>query len=269
MKPARERFLELLRAAVAEGALVKLTLGKYRGPDGSLANLFVRPVALRGGAHLSFLWRHETRDVTKNLLPAAALAQLEPLIGGDFLHAHLFTVGETAQLECEPGGGGKLRRKAGRAEAAPAADASAHDRAKSRPIDPAAPWLQALGVTNAEGKPRTEMAPKLRQIEKFAELLAGLLREAGLPAGGAPVEVIDMGSGKGYLTFAAADLLGPAARVRGIEVRAGLAEFCNRVAAEQGWAERLSFTAGTIEAAAVGPIDVLVALHACDTATDD
>ncbi|HVW20190.1 MAG TPA: SAM-dependent methyltransferase [Opitutaceae bacterium] len=269
MKPARERFLELLRETVAAGALVKLTLGKHRGPDDSLVNLFARPVSLRGGPHLSLLWRHRTRDVTKNLPPAEALARLEPLIGSDFLHAHLFTRAETAQLECEPGGAARLRRKA--APTAPAAPEGPgdHDRVKRRPLDPSAPWLQALGVTHPDGQPRAGMAPKLRQIERFAELLGGLLREAGLPAGEAPVELVDMGSGKGYLTFAAAALLGDGGRVRGVEARPELAAFCNQVAAGRGWSGRLGFEAGTIAATPLGRLDALVALHACDTATDD
>lgn len=96
---ARARFIVLLHAAVDEGTLVKLTLGKHRGADATLQNLFIRPVALKSGPHLTFVWRHATRDITKNLPPAAALATLEPLIGADFLDAHLFTDAETAQLE--------------------------------------------------------------------------------------------------------------------------------------------------------------------------
>ena len=69
---ALDRFLDLLRTAVADGTLVKFTLGKYRGIDPTLRNLFVRPVALKTGPHLAFLWRHATRDVTKNHLPGAA-----------------------------------------------------------------------------------------------------------------------------------------------------------------------------------------------------
>ena len=69
--PARDRFFELLRAAIHDGTLGKLTLGKHRGADTTLKNVFVRPVALKTGAHLAFVWRHATRDVTKNHAPAA------------------------------------------------------------------------------------------------------------------------------------------------------------------------------------------------------
>src|SRR6185369_5415273 len=109
--PARDRFLELLRTAASDGTLSKLTLGKHRGKDATLQNLLVRPVALKTGPHLAFVWRHATRDITKNHLPAEALALIEPLIGADFLDAHLFTSTQTAQLECKPDGSARLHVK--------------------------------------------------------------------------------------------------------------------------------------------------------------
>ncbi len=111
------------------------------------------------------------------------------------------------------------------------------------------------------------MAPKFRQIQKFSELVSHLLREAELEAG--PLRVVDMGCGKGYLTFAVSALLGERAEVRGIESRPELVELCNRVAAAEGLAPRLAFAAGTIADAPLERPDVVIALHACDTATDD
>src|SRR5687768_11385193 len=173
---AHDRFVELLRAAVHEGTLVKLTLGKYRGAEPTLKNVFVRPVTLQAGPHLAFVWRHATRDVTKNHPPGAALHLLEPLIGGDFLDAHLFTTTQSAQFESKPDGTARIKVIA----AAPVSGAmsspssssdSAHDRTKSHLISATAPWLRALGVTNDRGQPREGRADKFRQIQKFAELL--------------------------------------------------------------------------------------------------
>jgi hypothetical protein len=114
------------------------------------------------------------------------------------------------------------------------------------------------------------MAGKLSQIQHFASLLPPLLRAAFPPERGpAPLEVIDAGSGKGYLTFTLAQLLGPGFRIRGLEARAELVAFCNGVAARHGLAERLSFVTGRLDPARPQPCDLLIALHACDTATDD
>jgi hypothetical protein len=268
---ARGKFLDLLKRAVGDGTLVKLTLGKYRGADATLNNLFVRPVTLKGGPQLTLLWRHATRDITKNHAPAEALAIIEPLLGRDFLDAHLFTPDQQAQLECSPDGTARLRLKktSGSSESvSPRPSATSHDRTKAHLIPANAPWLQALGVTNDRGQPREGMADKFRQIQKFAELLSHLIEDAKLPAD-RPLTVVDMGSGKGYLTFAIATLLGDRATVRGVESRAELVELCNRVADAHGLARQLSFTAGTIDDAPLESCDVLIALHACDTATDD
>ena len=161
--PARERFLELLHAAVDGGALVKLTLGRHRGADATLRNLSARPVVLQAGPRLSLVWRHATRDLTKNFPPAEALALLEPLVGGDFLDAHLFTAAQTAQLICQPDGTARLRIKAAApptlaAAPPPRPPATAHDQPKAYPVSADAAWLQALGVTNTHGQPRAGMA---------------------------------------------------------------------------------------------------------------
>jgi SAM-dependent methyltransferase len=264
---ARDRFSALLRASVAEGTLTKLTLGKP-GPglsDPTLQNVFVRPVLLKTGPHLTFVWRHATRDVTKNHSPDDSLALIDSLLGREFLDAHLFTTAQSAQLECQPDGSARIRLKAATAAASPP---SGHDHAKQYPIPAGSPWLDSLGVTNSRGQPRDGMAAKFRQIQKFAELLTHLIGEAGFPSDG-PIRVVDMGSGKGYLTFAVAALLGERAHVTGIETRPELVALCNRVAAQHGFASRLAFRSGTIEDTPLAGCDLLIALHACDTATDD
>jgi len=276
---ARDRFFALLRAALFDGAIEKLTLGKHRGADATLRNLFVRPVALKAGPQLCFVWRHATRDITKNLPPAEALAQIESLLGSTFLDAHLFTPGQIAQLECEPDGRSRLAVKT--VAAGPRAGApEGHDRTKSHPIPATSTWLRALGVTNDRGQPRAEMAAKFRQIQKFTELLRDLLDEAKLLATSEsgsherervedrPLRIVDMGCGKGYLTFALATLLGARADVLGVEVRPELVALCNDLARSQGFAQ-LRFAAGSIAATPLAGADVVIALHACDTATDD
>lgn len=268
---ALHRFFELLRSAVNDGTLVKLTLGKPTGADPTLRNVFVRPVALKSGPHFAFVWRHATRDITKNHPPLIALTEVERLVGHEFLDAHLFTKTQTAQLETTAEGAARLRVTA--QQLAPVRVA-AHDRPKTHTISATSSWLRALGVANERGQPREGMADKFRQIQKFAELLDHLLADA-FPAdnrsSAAPLRVMDMGSGKGYLTFAVAELMGAQGVVCGVELRGELVELCNRIARENGMAERLSFRTGSIAETPLPPgsCDVMIALHACDTATDD
>jgi SAM-dependent methyltransferase len=137
-------------------------------------------------------------------------------------------------------------------------------------------------VTNERDHPREGMSDKFRQIQKFAEIIAHLVEESfpvsrkssasaptTTPPETAPLRVVDMGAGKGYLTFAIAEMMRQRARVVGIEARGELVDFCNRIASEQNFSDFLHFSAGTIESTDVQSLDLLIALHACDTATDD
>jgi SAM-dependent methyltransferase len=265
MKPSgREQFMGIVRDAVVGGSLVKLTLGKAAGADSTLRNVFVRPVLLKSGPRLAFVWRHSTKDVTKNFGAQEALRLLESLIGAEFLDAHLFTTTESAQLETDHGKERLSLRPADRAHAVP----SGNDREKRRAIPADAPWLRALGVTGTHGRPVAPMADKFRQIENFAGILGHLISEAHLPKD-RRLRVFDLGCGKGYLTFAAAELLGEKADVVGVEARGELVAFCNRAAADEKLAHRLTFRQGSIADTDLGGADIVVALHACDTATDD
>lgn len=268
MNDPKAEFLRLLGESVAAGTFVKLTLARPTGGEPTLRSLHVRPVRLKSGPHLSFVWRHATRDITKNHPPTDAVGQLTPLLGRDFLNAHLFTVDRDAQLEFPADRSPRLKLIPHAPTAAPTLE---HDQRKARPVSQSGRWLSRLGVTTPAGAVRSGMADKLRQINRFVELLAPLLRDAPLPAD-RPIEVADMGCGKGYLTFAAwqhfHDLGDRPARVRGIEQRPELVGLCNGVVRECG-CTGLEFEAGTIADADIPRLDVLIALHACDTATDD
>lgn len=264
----RQNFLDALSASVAEEDFVRLTLGKPRGGDATLRNLYVRPVLLRDQPHLSFVWRHDRQDITKNHLPEDGLSELAALVGTDFHSAHLFTTTRTVQLEISKKG--KARLTAGPATGAK--PGLAHDRSKERLLPPdSQAWLSALGITTGTGAIKTGMAAKHRQIHKFVEVLSHLVADAPLPTDRA-LKMVDMGCGKGYLTFAAWDFFnrvaGRPTEVLGIEVREELVRACNRVAGETG-RDSLSFVSGSIESADLPSFDVLIALHACDTATDD
>lgn len=266
--PPREDFLAQLGTSVRNGSFVKLTLGKPRGADPTLRNLLVRPVILRGAAHLSFVWRHDRQDITKNHAPEDAITELAALIGGDFHSAHLFTTERMAQFEFNKKGIPRLTYGPAAAEKAD----SEHDRTKQRQLpEQSQAWLEKLGVTTATGAVREGLADKHRQIHKFVEILSHLTADAALPTH-RPLEIADMGCGKGYLTFATCDyfnlVANRPAQIRGIEAREELVTLCNRVARETARGN-LNFVQGTIESARLPVLDVLIALHACDTATDD
>lgn len=269
MKPnsARDKWLARLGDSLADGTFVKLTLASYRGGDTALKNVFVRPVELKDGPRLSFVYRYATRDVTKNFERHEAMELITDLIGAQFKKAHLFTTRSTSEIEFREGKPARLLEGKASHSAPPS---TAHDKQRAHTIVPEkSAWLQALGVTGPDDKVARGMEAKFRQINKFVELLASLLPDVS--AGNSPLTIVDMGCGKGYLTFAACEFLkggGRECEVRGVEARPELVTLCNRVAAESGF-DRLKFETGTIADANLNHADVVIALHACDTATDD
>ena len=192
------------------------------------------------------------------------------LVETQFRHAHLFTAEAILELRFRDGKNARLIASKPEKQA-PAS--TMHDQPKHRLIDPRAGWLHALGVTAADGNVAKGMEAKFRQINKFVEVIAHLLADAGYANGAKDkLAIVDMGCGKGYLTFAAYDWLMRSgwnkATLRGIEARADLVELCNRVAKENQF-DHLQFETGAIASVKPGRADVLIALHACDTATDD
>jgi SAM-dependent methyltransferase len=265
-----EEFFAALDESLAGGLFVKLTLAKYRGPDAELKNLYVRPVTLKKGERLSFLYRYRARDEVKNLTAEEGTRLLRETLGAEFLSGHLFTSGEDLRLEFNRKGETRLAR--GAPTLAGAAKTAGHERKKRRSIEAAGSvYLRGLGVTDERGEVRPAMGDKFRQINRFVEILAGL-RESSPLASARELSVVDVGSGKGYLTFAVYDYLNNAAGVRasvtGVEARPKLVELCNDVARRAGF-DRLRFETGLARDFEVGRADVLIALHACDTATDD
>ena len=260
------RFLEKLRASLEQETFVKITLSRGRGESG-LRNVYGRLVELKAGTMISFTLRHANRDVTRNEMPADAPGAIEKWLTNDFEEAHLFTTKGDWKLRAEHGGEWKM--KAARPVFS-AALATSHDRPKVRAIANAQ-FLVKLGVTAPDGTARPGMADKLRQVERFVEILGHLVDGSGL-RDAKEVRVCDMGAGKGYLTFATHEFFrarGVAAEVIGVEQRADLVEQTNRIAADLKL-EGLSFSQGAIGAFVLPEnLDVLIALHACDTATDD
>ena len=267
--PAR-RFLALLAASLADGSFRRLLLGRPRpGAPASLQRISVRRVALRDGEALSFVWHHATRDETRNLSLDAGQAELRDTLLAGFDHAHLLTAQRDVQLAV--GKKGRALLRVGRIHAPPPATQPAHDREKHRLLDLSRPFLAELGVTDAQQRLIPAMARKWKQINKFVEIVDHALAAAGLAAQPA-LEVLDYGSGKGYLTFAVHDhlqrTLGLAgARVTGVELRADLVGLCNGVVQRLAL-HGLHFEQGDVRSRAAGAVDVMIALHACDIATD-
>ncbi len=260
------RFLEVFQGAFEAGHLLKCILSKP-GADAvpDLKNIYIRPVTIKNGVKLAFNSRYQTRDEVKNYTLQEALVHLQNLLGSSFQNAELLTTERDFTLRFEKDG---TALWSDRKPSMTGTVDTAHDREKKRLLDPAAPWLHALGITSAKGEVLAPAQDKWRQINKYLEIIENLLRNHPLPK---DARIADMGSGKGYLTFALyaflKERMGMEPQVTGIELRPALVDFCNKIAQNNGF-EGLQFVATDITNYHPERLDMLIALHACDTATD-
>ncbi|MCY0147835.1 SAM-dependent methyltransferase [Hoeflea sp. G2-23] len=265
---APDRIEELLTAttdAFQSGSLIRLKLGGYHGTEPELKSVEVKKIAVKGGEKYSFTYKYKTRDTIKNYVEPEALALLREGLKHEFRSAQLATT-EFDMLFERNGQKQRLKRTEVQGREAPSTD---HNRAKNRPLtETDKPWLKALGIAGKNGAVRHDAQDKFRQINKmveiFAPLIAAIKPERPL--------IVDMGAGKGYLDFALYDYLTTIAkrpvRIIGVEMRAQLVSDGNATAKASGF-EGLSFQAGTIMDFDASGADAVIALHACDTATDD
>src|SRR5437867_3383226 len=104
----RELFLGELTKSLQEGSFVKLTLGKYRGDEPDLKNLFIRQVHIKRTDQLSFLYRFRTKDVVKNFPVNTGLDVVRDVLRVGFQSGHLFTLKQDMQIEFSKKGKSKL-----------------------------------------------------------------------------------------------------------------------------------------------------------------
>ena len=154
----------------------------------------------------------------------------------------------------------------------------AHDKKKERLLDSGDPFLREVGISDASGQIKPSKSDKYRQVEEFLRLLIPTLTnaiEAGQikkPTSAEPLTIVDLGCGHAYLTFATHQYLrtlGMDVKVIGIDVRVASRDRNNEIARKLGITETIEFRAEEINETSLTQADVAIALHACDTATDD
>ena len=264
----RAQFLNLLETSLAQNSFIKLVLAKYVGPEPELQRVIIKHVTVKEQPCLSFVYRYKTRDITKNFPLDEAVSALAGLLPDAFKNAHLLTLTDEVQLEYSKKGKSSLFM--GKSQQDREVPSAGHNREKHRFLDLTRPFLADLGVTNKQQELIPAMSRKWKQINKFIEVFSHALSSSPLTLD-QPVKVVDFGSGKGYLTFAIHDYLRHSLHaegvVTGVELREDMVTLCNN-AAQRLEHPGLSFQHGDVRSFAPTPIDVMIALHACDIATD-
>jgi SAM-dependent methyltransferase len=257
-----EAVLAEVRDLLLDPALTRaVAAGRRRGQTPSVTRAELRPVALKAGPRLQIVTDDGSRPYTRNVAPGAeAAAAVDALLAEPFGNWHVETPAVTLQVRVTKKGDAQVHRAASRTLPA-AGDAEDHDRPKQWLLDPGDPLFTIVGGT----------AAKRRQVDAFLRALAATLPgdPAQLPS---PLRVVDLGCGNAYLTFAAYRYLtdlGAKVQVQGVDVREDQRVRNTAVATDLGCADDVTFLAGTIEDARVDVApDLVLALHACDTATD-
>ena len=264
---AEPHELEALVAdLLARDALTGATLSKPRRSDPArYSRATIAPVESPGG--LRYHWRYHYRDRTtdEHLGAEETERRLVHLLGGEFRQGLLHAPDADHQVLAGGRGPKVLRRPPTRANAP-----LRHDRVKRRvlPEGSPVPFLVELGVMTREGAVVPRRYAKYRQVNRFLELVEDVLPE--LPEG--RLQIVDFGSGKSYLTFALHHLLtavhGREVELVGLDLKEDVVSSCERLARRLG-AEGLRFEVGDIAGhRGLDRADLVVSLHACDTATD-
>ncbi|MBM4221759.1 MAG: SAM-dependent methyltransferase [Gammaproteobacteria bacterium] len=269
---AREKFLAELAVALQVGECWALILsqprqrpsGESRPPAGKIS---VRPVEIAGRRCYQLAERRGNQEFHRNVSADEVLHRATAEIGPGYAQADLHTRAADYCLRMNGRNGPHMSRQ----KSSRAAPALAHDRRKQYLIPEGEPcaFMQEIGVMTATGQVRAARQAKFRQVNRFLELVDDVLPE--LPPD-ARLRVVDFGCGKSYLTFALHHLLrnirGREVEIVGLDLKADVIRDCRRIA-ERLACPGLRFEVGDIAGyVPPGGVDLVVTLHACDTASD-
>lgn len=268
-----ETFLTDYKQSFSSGLLQRLVLSKYKGMEADLNRITIRPVQIKDQQLLSFLYEYRTNHITKNLTQQESIEKLQLWIGNDFYNAHMITDEWELQLSLSKKGKwlvNKHRNKNFVTEQKASSSEFAHNRNKLRYVEQNRPYLHELGITDANAQIIPAMSRKWKQINKFIEVLSTAIQQTGLDKR-SQLHIADFGSGKAYLTFAVHDYvianLGVNTQVTGVELRQNLVDLCNETAKKLSL-NGIKFEQGDVQHFSAQDINIMIALHACDTATD-
>lgn len=290
LQQAQDDFLQNINQAWQQQTFERLIISQIltdaeQNTLAEVQKMILRPVILKNQLQLSVLYRYATKDITKNYTWDEAERLLMDWIQ-QAEQFNLWTHDQEIQLKFK-----KKQWKLTQSKIKASAEqkiqqknpvAQTHDRSKKRWIEQDRKFLQLLGITDQQHQIIPSMARKWKQINKFVEIFAGAVAQADFNqyrssdehsdsySDQSALHVVDFGSGKGYLTSAIYDYLQSQEfqpEVTGVELRAELVSFCQTLARQSGF-EQLKFFQGDVRTYQPAKTDVMIALHACDIATD-
>lgn len=253
-------------------SLVRVVLsGRRRNMQTPNERIDIRPVALKDGIAIQVSHSDGRQMTSKNYSPKdAPFAQL---IRAGFANVLLEHTEGSLSLRITKKGEPLIHRENSKRE-----QVLSHDRSKARLLDSSDPFLIAVGISDSQGNVKPSKMDKYKQVEEFLRILMPTLNSAitaghiHQPTESNPLTIVDLGCGHAYLTFAAHQYLraqGVAVKVIGIDIRTVARDRNNEIARQLGIDKTIEFRAEEIADTTLTGADISIALHACDTATDD
>lgn len=269
MEKLQNLFAEVL-AENTEKKLIKMIFGGKRRKSLEYNKVTIRPVEIGGRLLYQAEYTYDKKVTHSNMDAAAAAALSLRLVSDDFKQVNIFLDGEEIQVLASKAVKPHVQRKKAGAHAPAKPKDLSHNKTKKYVIPDGVPcdFLVELGVMDAGGKVIPRHYSKFRQINRYLEIVEDVFPH--LPAN-RTLRIIDFGCGKAYLTFALYHYLkvlkGRDVEIIGLDLKTDVINFCNEVALRLGYDE-LKFLMGDIADYTSDYADMVVTLHACDTATD-
>ena len=267
-----DAFLQASSRILDTSTFVRAVLsGRRRNMQVSFERIDVRPVEIKGVLHLQLMQNDGRATTTKNLLPDQI--SVDQLLDSGYANITVESTSEAFSVRITKNGDAQVHIEKRQSE-----QNLSHDKKKERLLDPSDPFLREVGIADAKGVIKPSRQDKYKQVEEFLRLLSPTLNsaiEAGQihkPTIENPLRITDLGCGHAYLTFAAHQFLmksGIPVEVTGIDVRPDSRDRNNAIAEKLGITKTIKFKAEEISKTTADAADIAIALHACDTATDD
>jgi SAM-dependent methyltransferase len=267
-----EAFQEAASKILNTSTFVRAVLsGRRRNMSVDFERIDIRPVEIKGVLNLQLMQNDGRATTAKNLLPSAL--EIDQLLNSGYANIMVESTDEAYSIRVTKSGDAQVHTEKRALE-----QNLSHDKKKDRLLDSNDPFLREVGIADAKGVIKPSRQDKYKQVEEFLRLLSPALNaaiEAGQihkPTQENPLRITDLGCGHAYLTFAAHQFLinsGIPVVVTGIDVRPDSRDRNNTIAEKLGITKTITFKAEEISKTTSDSADVAIALHACDTATDD
>ncbi len=261
-----EQIKEILQNILEEKKLIKMVFGSARKKTIPYHKIIIRPIIIKDQFYYQVEYHYKDKVIHENLNPEDLILLCHDFILMDFKQLNIYAINEDIQiLAANPNDPKVLKSKPSKKKV----DLN-HNRKKQYIIPDNEPcdFLIRLGVSDDKGKVFHKHYSKFRQINRFLEIVDDSFESLDTSK---PIRVIDFGCGKAYLTFALYHYLrvmkGLDVEIIGLDLKEDVIEFCNKIALELEF-DKLKFFIGNIKDYVSDQADMVVTLHACDTATD-